>query len=404
MGANALIEDIRADVVILGGGITGLWLLAHLRARGYAAVLCEGRALGAGQTLCSQGIIHGGLKYALGGALSEASRALTHMPARWRDCLEGARAPDLRGARLLSAHQYLVSGWRLAGFLASRMLQGRVNRVDSGQVPEPFAAALGPSAQSCVYQLDEPVVDVRSVLAALGHAHQDALLAVDADGTRLLQDAGDVTGLEVRDREGRRLRIRGGHVVLCAGAGNEGLGRMIPSGAAPMQRRPLCMVMLRGALPELYAHWLGTGAAPRVTVTSHRDAQGTPVWYVGGELAESGVALEPEAQVRRAREELSRVVPGVDLSSCAGAVLSVDRAEGRHASGQRPDGPVLARAGAVTQVWPTKLAFAPLVAEQVEAQLSLGGMRPGRCPMPSTQGWPRPALAPLPWDEARAWC
>ncbi|RKH65968.1 FAD-dependent oxidoreductase [Corallococcus llansteffanensis] len=404
MAASALIEDIRADVAILGGGITGLWLLAHLRGRGYSAVLCEGRALGSGQTLASQGIIHGGLKYALTGTLSEASRALAHMPGLWRACLRGEKAPDLRGARLLSSHQYLVSGSRLAGFLASRLLQGRVAPVGPGQVPAPFAEALGSSARGAVYQLDEPVVDVRSVLAELGRAHAEALLAVDPGATRLLHDAGDVTGLEVRANDGRRLRILSERVVLCAGAGNEALGRLLPSGTAPMQRRPLSMVMLRGALPALYAHWLGTGASPRVTVTSHHDAQGTPVWYVGGELAESGVDREPEAQVRRARDELSRVLPGVDLSACAGAVLAVDRAEGKHASGTRPDGPVLAQAGAVTQVWPTKLAFAPRVAEQVEAQLSRGGTRPGRCPMPCTEGWPRPALAPLPWDEVRAWC
>ncbi|MBJ6761832.1 FAD-dependent oxidoreductase [Myxococcaceae bacterium JPH2] len=404
MSARAHFESLRADVAILGGGITGLWLLAHLRGQGYSAVLCEGRALGAGQTLCSQGIIHGGLKYALTGSLSAASRALTHMPARWRDCLQGASTPDLRGSRLLSSHQYLVSGLRLAGFLASRLLQGRVSHLDAGRVPEAFASALSPSSRGGVYRLDEPVVDVRSVLSELSRAQEDALLAVDPDATRLLLEPGDLTGLEVRSRDGRGLRIRSEQVVLCAGAGNEGLGRQLSSGAAPMQRRPLCMVMLRGALPALYAHWLGTGPSPRVTVTSHRDAKGTPVWYVGGELAESGVSHEPEAQVRRAREELSRVMPGVDLSTCEGAVLSVDRAEGRHFAGQRPDGPVLARAGAVTQVWPTKLAFAPLVAEQVEAQLSQAGVRPGRCPMPSTQGWPRPALAPLPWDEVRAWC
>ncbi len=397
-------EHIRADVAILGGGITGLWLLAHLRGRGYSAVLCESRALGAGQTLSSQGIIHGGLKYALTGTLSAASRALMHMPALWRDCLGGTRAPDLSGARLLSPHQHLVCGFRLAGFFASRLLRGRVSRVDAGALPAPFAEALGRTVDGGVYQLDEPVVDVRSVLAELARAHADALLAVEQEGTMLLQEAGDVRGLEVRARDGRRLRIHGARVVLCAGAGNERLGHQLPSGAAPMQRRPLCMVMLRGALPALYAHWLGSGAAPRVTVTSHRDARGTPVWYVGGALAESGVALDPGAQVERARDELSRLVPGVDLKACAGAVLSVDRAEGRHASGQRPDGPVVAHAGTVTQVWPTKLAFAPRVAEQVESRLSLEGLRPCRVPMPSTEGWPRPALAPLPWDEARTWC
>ena len=57
---------IRVDVVIVGGGIAGLWLLNLLRSRGYGAVLIERSAFGDGQTICSQGMIHGGLKYALG--------------------------------------------------------------------------------------------------------------------------------------------------------------------------------------------------------------------------------------------------------------------------------------------------------------------------------------------------
>ena len=72
------------DVAILGGGIAGLWLLARLQAAGYSALLLENQALGAGQTLASQGIIHGGLKYALDLKLNTASDALADMPARWR--------------------------------------------------------------------------------------------------------------------------------------------------------------------------------------------------------------------------------------------------------------------------------------------------------------------------------
>ena len=55
------------DVAIIGGGIAGLWLLAQLRERGYGALLIESNQLGSGQTLCAQGIIHGGTKYRLRG-------------------------------------------------------------------------------------------------------------------------------------------------------------------------------------------------------------------------------------------------------------------------------------------------------------------------------------------------
>ena len=58
---------LRVDIAIIGGGIAGLWMLSRLRKRGYSALLIESEALGSGQTICSQGIIHGGVKYSLQG-------------------------------------------------------------------------------------------------------------------------------------------------------------------------------------------------------------------------------------------------------------------------------------------------------------------------------------------------
>ena len=60
-------DILPLDVLIFGGGGAGLWLLDDLAARGYRVLLAEAGDLGAGQTIASQGIIHGGLKYALRG-------------------------------------------------------------------------------------------------------------------------------------------------------------------------------------------------------------------------------------------------------------------------------------------------------------------------------------------------
>ena len=46
-------------------------------------------SLGGEQTIKSQGIIHGGAKYALHGALTGASEAIADMPRRWREALAG---------------------------------------------------------------------------------------------------------------------------------------------------------------------------------------------------------------------------------------------------------------------------------------------------------------------------
>ncbi len=88
-------KTVTVDVAIFGGGIAGLWLLNRLRAEGYSALLLESGALGGGQTCKSQGIIHGGMKYALTGSLNADALAVSDMPEIWRACLEGKGEIDL---------------------------------------------------------------------------------------------------------------------------------------------------------------------------------------------------------------------------------------------------------------------------------------------------------------------
>src|SRR5688572_29152902 len=105
------------DAVILGGGAAGLWTLDRLIARGYQAVLLEAHELGSGQTVASQGIIHGGLKYTLSGLLTPSAQAIRDMPAIWRECLEGRREPKLTNTIVRSPCCYL---WRTES-IASRV-------------------------------------------------------------------------------------------------------------------------------------------------------------------------------------------------------------------------------------------------------------------------------------------
>jgi len=63
-------SPISTDVLIVGAGVAGLWLNARLRRQGFSTVLVESASLGGGQSVKSQGIIHGGAKYALHGALT----------------------------------------------------------------------------------------------------------------------------------------------------------------------------------------------------------------------------------------------------------------------------------------------------------------------------------------------
>ena len=153
------------DIVIFGGGVAGLWLLNRLNNEGYRTILFEQNGLGCGQTLASQGIIHGGLKYALNGALNSASNIIATMPNRWRECLAGNDSVDLRGCHLLSNEYYMWSQSgvrsRLKTFLGSKSLRGRVERVAKESYPDFFGQA---TVSGALYKLPDFVIETESLI------------------------------------------------------------------------------------------------------------------------------------------------------------------------------------------------------------------------------------------------
>jgi len=384
---------LNTDVLIVGAGVAGLWLNARLRRLGYSTVLVERAGLGGGQSLKSQGIIHGGAKYALHGALTGASEAIAEMPQRWRDALAGEGEVDLRGARVLSQAHYLWSPGTLAGnltsFFASKAVRGRVDQVKGDQLP---AALQDKAFKGKVYRLAELVVDVPSVITHLAELGGDSLLA--GEHIAPLHEGDQLCGLVVDGRE-----IRAQRIVLSAGEGNADLLQALDIQQPKMQTRPLHMILAKGAsLKPLYAHCLGGGPKPRITVTTHPAADGQWVWYLGGDIAEAdGVAREPSAQIATARKELGQLLPWIDLSQVQWATLRVNRAEPAQSGLVRPDNAFLAEQGRLLVGWPTKLALAPDFAERVITALRRDAIAPGSAsPLPEL---PRPALGQTPWEQ-----
>ncbi|MBK8510213.1 MAG: FAD-dependent oxidoreductase [Candidatus Competibacteraceae bacterium] len=384
---------LRVDVAIIGGGIAGLWMLSRLRKRGYSALLIESEALGAGQTICSQGIIHGGVKYSLNGRSTEAAQMISEMPALWRRCLNGEGEIDLRGS-LLVEHQYLLAtrsprSW-LTGFIASKMLPDRLQKL-AGVEANDYPPALRQAAfEGTVYRLDEPIVDVASVLASFAERHREAIVL--CDGPAAPSGDGAIT---LRYPNHPMLAIRPSCTIFAAGAGNSA----VPW--APLQQRPLHMVLVRGlGLPgPMYGHFVNSSDVPRLTITTHCDANGHLLWYLGGELAESGVKRDRQEQIRVARRELAALLPSVDWSKTQFATFTVKRAESRQDGGSRPVGPSVSRDGRTLAVWPTKLALAPLLAEQVENTLRMLDLKPKPVDLRILDEWPRPTVATYPWDR-----
>ncbi len=392
---------LELDALIFGGGAAGLWLLADLRHRGFSALLIESKALGAGQTIASQGILHAGVKYSLGGSAADSAKAVSEAAEVWRGCLAGQGEPDLRSVRVLSPCCYL---WRTdsimsrLGFLGAKtLLRTPVETVG----PQDRPAILG-QCPGQVLRVAEPVIDVSSFLGALAEKCGSRLICVKdpCDITYHIRGPGEVEQVDVREPAGDRvIGLRPTFVVLTAGEGNEMLRRAFGLSAPAMQRRALHMVMVRGRLPMLFGHCVD-GDKTRVTITSATDSESRTVWHLGGEIAERGIDMTEADVIAHAKRELSAVLPGLDLGGTQWAAYRIDRAEGRTAGGRRPDGPVWMKEGNVISAWPTKLVLAPRLSEVICSARGAPGVKSSDA---IATDFPRPAVAQPPWEVSREW-
>lgn len=393
------------DVVIFGGGAAGMWLLDELTRRGVEAVLLEANALGTGQTVAAQGIIHGGLKYTLQGLLTKSAASIREMPIIWRDCLDGRSDPDLSDVRRRSDECFL---WRTDS-LRSRlgMLGAQFGlRVSPQTVAVDDRPELLRGCPGTVARLPEQVISTVSLMESLAARHRDRMLQIDTQQLEFeCRAPGEVSSIRLWRDDGQSLELRPHHVVFTAGAGNAALRRSVQLNQEAMQRRPLHMVMLRGSLPAFQGHCVD-GAKTRVTITSDVDSGGRTVWQVGGQIAEVGVAWDDLTLLANARKELTSVLPGIDLSSVEWSTYRVDRAEAAMPGGKRPETIQIRREGNCITAWPTKLALVPqLVAEiatdlvehvsNVLASTSLAEALP--------HDWPRPSVALPPWETVERW-
>ena len=351
---------IKTDITIIGGGITGLWLLSLLRSQGYEALLFEKSKLGSGQTLASQGMIHGGLKYNLDGVTGGASETIASMPGIWRQCLAGDGVVDLSNVACLAWQYYLFSdgglGSRLSAFLGSKAIRGGPRGLEREQFPNPFRHD---SFRGVVYEIPDVIIDTHSLVTTLAKPNQDNL--IEASPVPIPEHGQGIAGLRLDDGT----VINAQYYIFAAGIGNESL---LADSNIPIetQRRGLHQVLLKGDLPFLNGHAVSLASRdkPRFTVTSYTDDKQT-VWYLGGDLAETGVNRDDKEQIEFARKELETFLPSIRTDSCSFKTLHIDRAELKQQSHLRPDKPSCMQHGNVVVCWPVKLTLVPLLAQEV---------------------------------------
>jgi hypothetical protein len=284
---------------------------------------------------------------------------------------------------------------RFTSFFASKMLRGRVEKLQPENYPLPLR---DPRFRGQVYRLVDLVLDVPSLVETLAERHCDAIFRIDWQQARL-------------ERENRRasLLLPDCHispecVLLTAGTGNEQLIKQLGASEPAMQRRPLQQVIVKHQYPEaLYAHCMGSNASPRLTISSHHTSDGQPVWYLGGDLATEGVDDDPAVLIAKARRELDQLFPWLDFGKCQWRTVKVDRAEPRQSSLLKPDRAFLAPLEGLDNVlaaWPTKLTLCPNLADDIELALAARNIQPRHQPdLSLLSDLGHPGFAPTVWDS-----
>ena len=365
---------IDVDVAIVGAGIAGLWIGNLLLQRGLSLAICESGAIGGTQTVASQGIIHGGLKYALGGKGSRASKALAAMPARWRACLGGEGEIDLRGVPVNAEHMVLFAPDATAKVRA--LFAGRLFR----QCRRLDATAKSPYLRGFLAELDDFVLDVPALIRRLAEPLLPRLIPATVLPEGLVAGPQGIAAIRTPE-----VHIEARAFIFAAGSGNEALAKQVGFAGVEMVRRPLRQTSAHlRAPPQVFAHCLqgSFGASPDMTITSHGHTL-----YIGGQVAEDGAERDGAGQVAVVAQLLKRMLPALDFDGSRFQTHRLVRAEPAQRSGK----PLAVRHGNCVLCWPLKLALAPRLGETVSAILD--DMRSG----PNT--WPASTPPNLPWAQ-----
>ncbi|MGB4056527.1 MAG: FAD-dependent oxidoreductase [Alphaproteobacteria bacterium] len=359
-------NDKKADIIIYGAGIAGLWTLNRLKKLGYDVLLIESQAIGGIQTIASQGIIHSGLKYVLGGKINPLARAISAMPDIWREALKGNGSIDLSQAKIAAESQHLLIP---KGMIGEIVKIGAKNFFGREVARENWPNTLRDSGfNGSIVDMGEPVLDIPSAIRALTEPHKNSIRA-----------------------SGKGITAK--KYIYTAANGNDVSG-------VETQRRPLLMGLLKNAPFPLWAHLVGASEKPIATITTHKTSEGILTWYLGGQVAERAKESNPEEVYKAIRNALTKYLPALDQNNFEWAVLPIDRVEAKPGKGFMPDTPIIHNNGDTLYAWPTKLTFAPMMADTIIEELTKDNIFPSH----TQSDWsflPEVPYATPPWDTAQ---
>ncbi|WP_347485470.1 glycerol-3-phosphate dehydrogenase/oxidase [Vandammella animalimorsus] len=211
----------RFDVLVIGGGATGLGVALDAAARGLSVALLEAHDFAKGTSSRATKLVHGGVRYLAQGNIALVREALQERAILLRNAPHLARPlPFVMPSYRLWETPFYGAGLRVYDMLAAGQGLGATQFLSRAQVQALLGNVNPQQLRGGVQYWDGQFDDARLALAlARTAALHGALLLNYCRVTGLLKDsAGRVCGAQAQDEEtGAQLRLEAGCVINATG-------------------------------------------------------------------------------------------------------------------------------------------------------------------------------------------
>ena len=260
--ARTLAQFPAWDLVVIGGGATGLGVALDAAARGLSVALVEAEDFAKGTSSRATKLVHGGVRYLAQGNLKLVREALRERAILLRNAPHLAQPlPFLLpvyGARGRWFDQWFYgSGLLLYDLLAGRKRQGRTEFLRADAAVRLAPGLQGHGLAGAVRYWDGQFDDARLALALARTAiARGASVLNHCAAVGLTHEGGRIAGVEAEDREsGQRLALRTRCVVNATGVWVDAVRRMdrAPRGNLVAPSQGVHVVVDRDFLPGGHA-------------------------------------------------------------------------------------------------------------------------------------------------------
>lgn len=219
----------KFDVLVIGGGVTGVGAALDAAARGLRVALIEAHDLASGTSSRSSKLIHGGLRY-----LEQYDFRLVREALQERESMVTSLAPHLVKpvAFLYPLHEKLKDRTYVgAGLALYDVLRGFQRALPwHKHLSQKNIAHIAPSLRQdivtgAIKYFDAQVDDARyTMMVARTAARHGAVIATGVECESLIREGEQVTGAVVRNLEnGQLIEVKTGVIVMCAGVWSDDL-------------------------------------------------------------------------------------------------------------------------------------------------------------------------------------